>query len=306
MTTTIAYFKHGIGNLIMMTPALQAMAALEESKKIDLAMSSPWKDSRRKAFDDIVANLPFINHVVNHPDEEIDEKKYKRWFWTEHCEPSPTLDIFRRHNPNVARLPDWRGSSIHEVYHYMQQAWAMGAGSEIPAQYFPSSTSAIPSRNAGRPIIVLCNGTYDRDMKNAKQWEGFPELSRTLKNYFGGTIVKIGYQQELADTPADIDHVGKLSILETANVIGESDLFITVDTGCMHIGDALSVPMIVVFGGSLISKNGPLSSRACVVRLGLPCQPCQRTGAFTSCPGRNCLSQLDIGRVMRYAINTLR
>jgi len=290
----------------MMTPALQALAALDESHKIDLAMPSNWKDSRRKAFDDITSNLPFIDRVVNHPDETIDEKKYKRWFWTEHSEPSPTRDIFSRHNLNAVRLPDWRGCSVHEVYHYMQQAWSMGAASIVPSQYFPTTAEQVLPSNAARPIITLCNGTYDKDMKNAKQWERFPELSKSLKNYFGGTIVKIGHQQELSDTSADIDFVGKLSILETAAVLRDSSLFITVDTGCMHVADALHVPMIVVFGGSLISKNGPLSPRARIVRLGLPCQPCQRTGSFAACAGRNCLSQLDIGGVLNHAIDMLQ
>jgi len=39
----IAYFCNGIGNLVMMMPALQAVASMTEQKKIDIVLGD-WAD----------------------------------------------------------------------------------------------------------------------------------------------------------------------------------------------------------------------------------------------------------------------
>ena len=142
-------------------------------------------------------------------------------------------------------------------------------------------------------------------MIDCKRWKYFKELSEILRNIFRCAIVKIGYQDELSDVEADYDCVNKLDILETAGVINVLDILITVDTGNMHIADALNIPMVVLFGGSLVSKNGPLSRNAKVLRLGMPCQPCQRTGSFTNCQKTTCLDELYPGKLVPWIIRLL-
>jgi heptosyltransferase-2 len=63
----------------------------------------------------------------------------------------------------------------------------------------------------------------------------------------------------------------------------------------MHIGAALSIPQIAIFGSSNPEHTPPLSQKAQVIWLGLDCSPCyQRT-----CPlgHLNCLNQIDSQRV---------
>lgn len=304
-SSTVAYFKHGIGNLIMMTPALQMLAAEDNSGKIDLAMDSTWNDPRRAAFDELIGAMPFVNHVINYPKENIRDD-YKRWYWVGHAEPSPTRDVFARYRPNTLPLPDWRGSAIHEIWYYIQQIWAMKIRERmIPKQWM---TTKDPHRLAGekRLKIGICNGTYAKNMIDTKRWDKFPELVDILRLNYDCAIIKVGYQDELSDVKnADYDFVNQLSILETAGVIDQLDLFVTVDTGLMHVADALEKKMLVIFGGSLISKNGPVSRNAHVVRLGLPCQPCQRTGVFTNCKNPLCLTELSTGKVMQWILKIL-
>lgn len=303
-TKTIVYFKHGLGNLIMLTPALQALASMDESKQIDICLSSHWQDSRRPAYDDFFAHWDMIQDVINYPDDQF-EKKYKLWFYTGHSEHSKALDIFIEKCPIKAHTPDWRTRTIHEVYWYMDMVRELGYTGEMHKQFCPVSEKSILKKSK-RLTIGICNGTYSQRMKSAKQWKYYNALVETLQNYYGARVVKIGYQDELKDVNCDLDFVDKLSFTETAKLISELDLLITTDTANMHVGDALEIPMVVLFGGTLISKNGALSKNAINLSLNLPCQPCQRTPAFYNCLHYNCINQLTVGDVMQFVRRILK
>jgi ADP-heptose:LPS heptosyltransferase len=297
-TETIIYFKHGLGNLIMLTPAIQALASMDKSKKVDICLSSHWKDPRRPAFDEFFDRWDIVQDVVNYPDQKF-TKDYKLWFYTGHSEHSEALDVFIKKCPIKPTAPEWRGNSLHEVFWYLDIVKKLGYKGKVFDQIVPlSEKPIIRKKNGGSFYIGICNGTYSERMKNAKQWPYFDLLVETLKNYYGCHIIKIGYQYELKDIKADMDFVDKLSFCETAKVISQLDLLITTDTANMHTGDALNIPMIAIFGGTLISKNGALSKKAINLSLGLPCQPCQRTPSFYNCLHYNCINQLTVGDVM--------
>ena len=54
---TLAYFKNGIGNWVLMTPALQALASMDASGKIVVVTDSAWTDSRSAALADLWAAI---------------------------------------------------------------------------------------------------------------------------------------------------------------------------------------------------------------------------------------------------------
>ena len=303
-TKTIVYFKHGLGNLIMMTPALQALAASDPSKKVDVCLSSHWQDPRRPSFDEFFSLCPFVQDVVNYPEQQF-TKKYNLWFYTEHTESSDAYQIFKAKNNIHCQKPDWKSCAVHEVFWYIDMVNLHRDIKSVPGQFVP--TAAGPELNSKGVKIGICNGTYSEKMKHAKKWPYFNELVSVLKSYYDCTIIKVGYQDELSDvTGADIDYVGKLTFCETAKVISQLDLFITTDTGLMHAGDALDVPMVVLFGGSLISKNGAISRNAINITQGLDCQPCQRTSYFYNCPHYDCMIKLSVGEVMKHVTGRLK
>ena len=57
-------------------------------------------------------------------------------------------------------------------------------------------------------------------------------------------------------------------------LIEKCALFITNDSGLMHVAAALDVPLIAVFGSTDPVATGPLGSRSHVVRTDVPCSPC--------------------------------
>jgi len=294
-TKTIVYFKHGIGNLIMFTPAIQAIASMDESKQVDICLDSEWNDYRRPAFDDFFSKWSLIQNIVNYPKDDF-TKEYKTWFYTGHSEHSKALDIFKERNRLQMIDPDW-SSGIHEIFYYMNMISKYGYHGSLPDQYIPITDKINIDKN-GKYLIGICNGTYAGNMKTVKQWFYFNELVKLLKYYYNCQVVKLGYRDELMEVNTDFDFVNKLSLTETAYVIKQLDLFITNDTALMHVGDALQTNMIVLWGGSMCSKNGALSKNAYNLKLNLPCQPCQRTGMFYNCNDPICLNNLTVGDVM--------
>jgi ADP-heptose:LPS heptosyltransferase len=74
----------------------------------------------------------------------------------------------------------------------------------------------------------------------------------------------------LIELPVDTDLVVLAAVLERLDVL------ITGDTGPMHLAAAVGTPIVAIFGPSLPSRYAPLSTRARIVRIDLPCSPCNR------------------------------
>ena len=75
---------------------------------------------------------------------------------------------------------------------------------------------------------------------------------------------------------AVIDASGDLDLLELAAVLERLDLFVTGDTGPMHLAAAVGTPIVAVFGPSDPARYAPRGRCDRIVRVDLPCSPCNR------------------------------
>ncbi len=126
-----------------------------------------------------------------------------------------------------------------------------------------------------------------------KRWsaEGYAELMVRLKQKYSCEILLFGGPEDL-----DIAHkvqrlsgnvgvnlVGKIALRELACALDECDVFITNDSGPMHIAVARGVPVVAVFCATTPALGFyPYTSKAVVVEKELPCRPCSSHG------GRRC------------------
>jgi ADP-heptose:LPS heptosyltransferase len=135
----------------------------------------------------------------------------------------------------------------------------------------------------GGPLV----GIHTSGGRAIKQWppERFGEVARRVSESFGATIVLTGARADraLVDVvkgclPADrtIDVTGDASLLALAAILERLDVLVTGDTGPMHLAATMGTPVVAVFGPSDPRRYAPLGARDRIVRVDLPCAPCNR------------------------------
>ncbi|NOZ70093.1 MAG: glycosyltransferase family 9 protein [Deferribacteres bacterium] len=96
----------------------------------------------------------------------------------------------------------------------------------------------------------------------------------------GGALERelAGRLEKMLDTRL-IDLTGRTTIRELAALIKRCNLYITNDTGPMHIAAALETPLIAIFGPGYLTRFDPrrISGRAVVFHKGAECAPCNKT-----------------------------
>ena len=91
--------------------------------------------------------------------------------------------------------------------------------------------------------------------------------------------------------------VGKTTIIELINQISSLDLFITGDSGPMHVAAASQVPTVAIFGPTRDDETSQwMNEKSVVVKKTLDCQPCMQR----NCPlhHHNCMKLIDAQEVI--------
>jgi ADP-heptose:LPS heptosyltransferase len=78
---------------------------------------------------------------------------------------------------------------------------------------------------------------------------------------------------QLGDVPV-IDAAGRLDLPGLAALLARLDVFVTSDTGPMHLAAAMGTAVVALFGPSHPARYGPIARRQRIVRVDLPCSPC--------------------------------
>jgi heptosyltransferase-2 len=95
---------------------------------------------------------------------------------------------------------------------------------------------------------------------------------------------------------ATLDLCGQTTLGEAMAVIKRCDLFVTNDSGLMHVAAALDVPTVAIFGSTDHVATGPRSRKARIVRHDLDCAPCLKR----ECPTHyECMSGIEPDEVWK-------
>jgi heptosyltransferase-2 len=154
-------------------------------------------------------------------------------------------------------------------------------------------------------LVVLCPGA---EYGPSKRWPTahFATLAQLiLKAKPTASVVLLGSPSDRAIGDAIVsasasegrifNWCGSTSLDEAIAIIGMCSKVVSNDSGLMHIGAALQVPQVAIFGSSDPSHTPPNSAKATVISLHLPCSPCHQR----DCPlgHLNCLNQISSERV---------
>jgi len=151
-----------------------------------------------------------------------------------------------------------------------------------------------------------------------KQWspDRFAEVARRLVEAAGATIVLTGspgdrllVDRVAAALPASrIIDASDLDLLAAAAVLQRLDLLVAGDTGPMHLAGAVGTAVIAIFGPSDPVRYGPRRANDRIVRVDLPCSPCNRIRRPPArCVGHtpDCLDLISADRVFTAAMDVL-
>lgn len=299
------YFCNGIGNLLMMTPTLQAIGKLYNSK-LDVVMPSDWNDYRAPIIKEILSKWDFINKVISFPEDKFYPERYKQLFTTAHGEPSQAASLFQQKGTEYSQA-DWLNNYTHEVEYYMNEVYKLGYKGSIPDIVVPGAEQ--PILQGDKPRIAFYNGAASLSKRyrwERKRWDKFPELAEEIHNYYGADIIYLGgksEQKEGGKLAKEFSYVtnyaNNLSFMESAKALSQCQLMISTDSALMHAAEAVNVPVVALFGATMTSKNRPYGGKYAIVRGKCPYAPCQYRSQFYTCKDYKCMNSISAGQVMQ-------
>ena len=150
----------------------------------------------------------------------------------------------------------------------------------------------------------------------AKRWlpERFAEAAASIAHSTGshaavfGSTTERGICEEVRSEisargiPAH-NFAGETTLARFISLAAACHLFLTNDSGAMHIASALGVPTVAVFGATDDTTTGPAGPLARVVRHPVECSPC----LLRECPiDHRCMNGVTSDRVARTALELLK
>ena len=144
-------------------------------------------------------------------------------------------------------------------------------------------------RRVGRPLVAIHPGASIPE----RRWppERYAAVARGLAER-GAAIVVLGGPQDvraarmIAGALERYPHLvlaGRTSLAEAAAVVSEVAVYVSADTGLLHLAYAVGTPTVHLFGPGVLAKWGPPGSRFRSVRHEVPCSPCTTYGYTPPC-----------------------
>lgn len=103
------------------------------------------------------------------------------------------------------------------------------------------------------------------------------------------------------DDPAIKVFTGKVNLGELGALLKKCALFLTTDSGPMHVGVAQNVPVVTMFGASPVPGFYPYDAKDVLIKTPVSCHPC----GIHECPKQGednmaCMKKITVDIVMKY------
>ena len=193
-----------------------------------------------------------------------------------------------------------------EYRHLAQYLGAPGGSFRMDLAVGDAPRQRARARLPGTRYAVLCPFTT----RPQKHWfeDRWQALAARLRDaglvpvLLGGPDDRAAAARIAAGVPGLVDLAGALKLDETVAAIEGAALLVGVDTGLTHMGTALGVPTVALFGSTMPYRD-PCTPRSAVLYEQLECSPCRR---HPTCGGRyDCMRAFEAGRVFDTAMALL-
>jgi ADP-heptose:LPS heptosyltransferase len=298
----VAHLAAGIGNIVLATPLLVALAELGFTIDVDLDADYPQTA-------DLLEPWSIIRRVHSHPRPTRAMDEYNLlipaippFYWRK------LQHRYRSVRPAIARRPMDTLFSTDEQSYYMAFARALGYPAERQPTYQLPIGPPLGECRVGLGTVVIAPGCKTGTMA-AKRWPYFPELARRFAD-----VVIVGTPDDLRDRDGRVaafpphvrSCVGNLTLRQTAELIAASGVVVANDSGLAHVAGAVGTRTVMLFGPTDDRCLGVLPNNVTVLRAGLSCEPCWTSAPLAACDGRiSCLAALSVDRVERAVRDSL-
>ncbi len=204
----------------------------------------------------------------------------------------------------------------HESFYYLELLRRAGVVDEMPRNDAIRLEGAPAARSAGLDRFqqlgwgeIVIGVSPGAAYGTAKRWlpERFAESANRVANELGAAVAIFGSKDErdlCSSVAASIagpvkNFAGETSLAEFIDLAAACRVYLTNDSGAMHIASALGVPTVAIFGATDDQTTGPTGPLAKVVREPVECSPCLKR----ECPiDHRCMTGVDAGRVAEAAL----
>lgn len=208
----------------------------------------------------------------------------------------------------------------HERFYYLELLRRAGILAEMPATDFIRLEGAPAARAAGLDRFrqfglgeIVIGVSPGAAYGTAKRWlpERFAESANRVAGELGAGVAIFGSKDErpLCESVAAMiagrakNFAGETSLAEFIDLAAACRVYLTNDSGAMHIASALGVPTVAVFGATDDQATGPTGALAKVVRETVECSPCLKR----ECPiDHRCMTRVGAARVAEAALELLK
>lgn len=223
-----------------------------------------------------------------------------------------SLLLTRRARPRIKEL------QRHQIYYYLDLLYQAGLSprdyledpdfdpdirlkaGQKDLQRADQLLQAAGSSSEG-PLVIINPGAY---YGPAKRWftDRYAVLADRLIDEVQADIVLIGSREErtLAEEIQTLTQhplkvlTGQTDLPALMGLLSRCDLFVTNDSGPMHLAAALDTPQIALFGSTDEVATGPFNSNARILHKHVECSPC----LLRECPiDLRCFSRIEVDEV---------
>lgn len=328
-----------LGDAVMATPLLEQIKYLHPDTSITLLCRSPSNQlfTNHKHVDEVIQFDKVSNWIHNANNQELIELiksgKYSTgilltnslsstWHFYKASIPKRIgFNFFPRSmllTDKIAMPPNYESTHLCLTYQHLLLPLGLPAPNPhiapklfVGENYKEKAQSLINhycSASAPRIIGINPGAAYG----SAKCWipERFTHLADHLMRYHKATVFFTGdhshfsmIQKIIAPLgPKAINLAGKTTIPELMALIDLCDVYITNDSGPMHIADALQTPVVALFGSTNPIKTGPYSHPEGVITQNAPCSPCYKR----QCPiDFRCMKRITTSMVLQKTLQLL-